>query len=78
MLISVKLQLGLVTPSLSTTYTRIIIHHLHFYSFRETMYVKKYFYKPIDFLYLYNVYLCKALTFERYFNAKIIYLYIYS
>lgn len=42
------------------------------------MYVYKYLYKPIDFTYLYNVYLCKALTFERYFNTKIIYLYIYS
>ena len=42
------------------------------------MYIKNYYYKPIDLFYLYNVYLCKALTFERYFNAKIIYLYIYS
>lgn len=41
------------------------------------MYLYKYLYKPIDFIYLFNVYLCKALTFERYFNAKIIYLYIY-
>ena len=77
MLISVKLQLGLVTPSYSATYQLIIIHNLYFYSFRETMYVYKYLYKPIDFTYLYNVYLRKALTFERYFNAKIIYLYIY-
>lgn len=42
------------------------------------MYVYKYLYRNIDFIYLYNVYLYKALTFERYFNAKIIYLYIYS
>lgn len=77
MLISVKLQLSLVTPLLSTIYQLIIIHLLYFYSFCETMYVYKYLYKPIDFLYLYNVYLCKDLTFERYFNAKIIYLYIY-
>lgn len=78
MLISINSQLGLVTPLFSSTYQLIIIHHLHFYSFRETMYVYKYLYKHIDFSYLYNVYLCKALTFERYFNAKIIYLYIYS
>lgn len=41
------------------------------------MYIQNYYYKHIDFIYLYNVYLCKVLTFERYFNAKIIYLYIY-
>lgn len=35
------------------------------------MYVYKYLYRNIDFIYLYNVYLCKTLTFERYFNAKI-------
>lgn len=78
MLISVNLQLSLVTHSFTTTYQLIIIHLLYFYSFCETMYVYKYLYKPIDFTYLYNVYLYKALTFERYFNAKIIYLYIYS
>ena len=78
MLIYVNSQLSLVTPSFSTTYKLIIIHLLHFYSFRETMYIYKYIYKPIDFTYLYNVYLFNALTFERYFNAKIIYLYIYS
>nr|DAH28684.1 MAG TPA: hypothetical protein [Caudoviricetes sp.] len=39
MLISVNLQLSLVTPLFSATYKLIIIHHLHFYSFRETMYI---------------------------------------
>lgn len=77
MLISVNLQLSLVTPLLSATYRLIIIHLLYFNSFRETMYIQNYYYKHIDFIYLYNVYLCKVLTFERYFNAKIIYLYIY-
>ena len=70
MLISVNSQLGLVTPSFSVTYLLKIIHHLYFYSFRETMYVYKYLYKPIGFSYLYNVYLYKILTFERYFNIK--------
>lgn len=78
MLIYVNLQFSLVTSLFSATYKLIIIHLLHFYSSRETMYIKNYNYKHIDLTYLYNVYLCKALTFERYFNAKIIYLYIYS
>lgn len=38
----------------------------------------KYIYKVFDFQNVYNVYLCKTLTFESYFNVKINYPYKYS